>query len=66
MNSMTTYKQLKDRLYSSFLQSKERGLTDEQIKLAKDSAKQGSDQRLSEKYKLLEFSYLVQQNNVSA
>ncbi len=62
---MATYRQLKERLNELFIQSKERGLTDEQIKLAKDGVEQGSNQRLSDKYEILKLSYLVLQNHVS-
>lgn len=59
-----TYDGLKTRLYRSFLDSRERGLTDEQSRLAKDSVEQGRTLWLSEKYKLIRLSSLIRQNNV--
>ena len=62
---MATYERNKTSLFQSFLNSKERGFNDDQLKLAKDSASLGGTLRLSQKYELLKLGSLIKENNVS-
>lgn len=62
---METYENLKSRLSRLFLFAKERGFSDEQVKIAKECAAIGQTLRISEKYNIVDFLSIVQQNKVS-
>ena len=62
---MANYNVLKKRLRESFHDSKERGLSDDQVRWAKDCAVLGQELALSDKFQRLPFAALLQQNNVS-
>lgn len=61
---MAIYESVKDSLFRSFLNTKDRGLSDEQVQMARQCVTEGQTLQISEKYKIINFSLLVQQNKV--